>query len=176
MCQRNKLPCFIFEGCGKAQENTLWKLSDNTPQAGPRQPHIPLYHTKTAHEDFFKKRSLCSSLVVPLLQLVHVSISTSIPTSSFQGLQHIRPHQQDPSVHCAATVPLHPAYLHLLMQAAVPKRKIRRPGGGFWLKIRQEHIAQALILSCCLKTETTKTESHSPSRNMDFNWTFLFCS
>lgn len=151
-------------------------VRQHSPSRAKAATHPTVPHKNSPRGFFLKKGSLCSSLVVPLLQLVHVSISTSIPTSSFQGLQHIRPHQQDPSVHCAATVPLHPAYLHLLMQAAVPKRKIRRPGGGFWLKIRQEHIAQALILSCCLKTETTKTESHSPSRNMDFNWTFLLCS
>lgn len=30
------------------------------------------------------------------------------------------------------------------MQAAASKRKIRRPRGGLWLKVRQEHVAQAL--------------------------------
>lgn len=58
-CQGNKLSCFIFEGCGKAQENMPWKPSDNTPQAGPRQPHIPLVpHQNSPRGVFKQKRSL----------------------------------------------------------------------------------------------------------------------
>lgn len=47
MCQGNKLSRFIFKGCGKAQENTPWKLLDNTT---PRRAKGVIHHI-TLHKN-----------------------------------------------------------------------------------------------------------------------------
>lgn len=70
------------------------------------------------------------------------------------------------------------AFMYLLMWGAVSKKKNQETfisaaqRGGAWLKVRQEHVTQALIPNCCLQDRNYK--GHTRSRNI-FNWTFSIC-